>query len=174
MLTVRIICDLARRIRRDYERVVGRTNWRKPVGVHAQTTFIRIASRGVEDGKRLKFSIHGVRRSLITLSHVGSFRAARCVELPRTRSATQPGWKRTPAICSVLPSSHCFDDVSGAVIKQADRKNRRIRYGRLAPGKMLAYLNYHLNKMGRRTTAAQVLGGTTTSKSALGELLHNG
>jgi hypothetical protein len=52
VLALRVIGDLARRIRRDDERVVGRVDWRKPVGVGAETAFIGIASRGVEDGQR--------------------------------------------------------------------------------------------------------------------------
>jgi len=52
VLALRGIGDLAGRIRRDDERVVGRVDWRKPVGVGAETAFIGIASRGVDDGQR--------------------------------------------------------------------------------------------------------------------------
>src|SRR5213592_4326536 len=37
VLAVRVIGDLARRIRRDDERVVGRVDWRKPMRVGAET-----------------------------------------------------------------------------------------------------------------------------------------
>jgi hypothetical protein len=52
VLALRVIGDRARGIRRDDERVIGHVDWRKPVGVGAETAFIRIASRGVEDGQR--------------------------------------------------------------------------------------------------------------------------
>ena len=48
MLALHVIGDLARRVRRHDEGVIGRIDQRKPVGVGAETALVGIASRGVE------------------------------------------------------------------------------------------------------------------------------